>query len=100
MDVSQLTIEQLNSNLDEITNSISFRKSRFIVNQGINSNSAFGGICAGGLDFATEEERSMIYRLKQELAARAPQERQLARQRNVARIQARNLRISAANGRH
>lgn len=89
-------VESAEQELEVIVNEIEERKSALIKEAGINVNSTIAAISSGAITAQTEWETARIYELKQIIMAGREVMAKQARQRNLARSNARKLRKKEA----
>lgn len=85
-------VESAEKELEVIVNKIEGRKSALIKEAGVNVNSTIAAIASGAITAQTEWETARIYELKQIIMAGGEVMANQARQRNLARVKARNAR--------
>jgi len=88
----EIEVEAAEVELTEIVSNVEVRNNELVSNAGVNTNSIIGAIASGSISTQTPEETQRIYELKQLLMASSQYIRQAARQRNLARVAARNSR--------
>lgn len=85
-------VESAEQELEVIVNKIEGRKSALIKEAGINVNSTIAAIASGAITAQTEWETTRIYELKQIIMAGDKVMANQARQRNLARREARKAK--------
>ncbi|AUR88344.1 coil containing protein [Vibrio phage 1.112.O._10N.286.46.B11] len=86
---SKMSVNEIESELSSIVSGVESRNKEQIKKAGVNANSVIGGIASGSISNQTEGETSRIYELKQELMKRGGEIQSAARERNLARREAR-----------
>ena len=85
-------VESAEQELEVIVNKIEERKSALIKESGINVNSTIAALASGAITAQTEWETNRIYELKQIIIAGGDVMTKQARQRNLARREARKAK--------
>lgn len=82
-------VEKADAELSEITKTVAEQQNGVIRDAGVNANSVFAGFASGSLSIETPEQTRRVYELKQTIMQNTPYVMLAARQRILARRDAR-----------